>query len=287
MNDTSTLQRLFRHKAQADERMTAAMQVLDAGSPATEVALRVLGHAYVVDRIFAAHLTSSSHGYASANPVEAPALDSLAGQIRDSDRWYVDYVERIDPTLLAESIDFTFTDGDPGRMSREEILMHVITHGVGHRGQLNWMMTLGGVPPPVDGFANYLHEAEASTRRRTDPAFRQAPRARQHHWAEPFPDRAALTERIGSALSDGLAFDRTLKFDLGDDGFVFIDGASVTNENRPADLSLRVSLDDLRALSEGSLALIAALASGRLVVSDMGVAAGLRPQIEALLARLR
>jgi uncharacterized damage-inducible protein DinB len=28
-----------------------------------------------------------------------------------------------------------FTDGAPGRMSREEMLIQVITHGVGHRGQ--------------------------------------------------------------------------------------------------------------------------------------------------------
>jgi hypothetical protein len=67
---------------------------------------------------------------------------------------------------LAEQIDFTFTDGVPGRMSREEMLMHVITHGIGHRGQVSALMLLNALPPAKDGFTAYLHEAEASVRRR-------------------------------------------------------------------------------------------------------------------------
>ena len=61
---------------------------------------------------------------------------------------------------------FTFTDGAPGRMSRTEMLMHVITHGIGHRGQISAVMLLNSVPAAKDGFTTYLHEAEASTRRR-------------------------------------------------------------------------------------------------------------------------
>ena len=57
--------------------------------------------------------------------------------------------------------DFTFTDGAPGCMSREEMLMHVITHGVGRRGQISAVMLLNSVKPPSDGFTTYLHKAEA------------------------------------------------------------------------------------------------------------------------------
>jgi uncharacterized damage-inducible protein DinB len=46
------------------------------------------------------------------------------------------------------------------------MLLHVITHGVGHRGQVSAVMLLNSVPPVKDGFTTYLHEAEASTRRR-------------------------------------------------------------------------------------------------------------------------
>ncbi|HET6599819.1 MAG TPA: DinB family protein [Burkholderiaceae bacterium] len=71
-----------------------------------------------------------------------------------------------DPAQMAEQIDFAFTDGAPGRMSREEMLMHVITHGVGHRGQVSALMLLNSLPPATEGFTTYLHKAEASTRRR-------------------------------------------------------------------------------------------------------------------------
>ena len=44
--------------------------------------------------------------------------------------------------------------------------MHVITHGVGHRGQISTVMILNGMAPVKDGFTTYLHEAEASARGR-------------------------------------------------------------------------------------------------------------------------
>jgi uncharacterized damage-inducible protein DinB len=86
--------------------------------------------------------------------------------IRKSDREFVDYVSALTSDQLPERIDFPFTDGALGRMSREEMLMHVITHGVGHRGQISAVMPLNSVAPVKDGFATYLHEAEAVRRRR-------------------------------------------------------------------------------------------------------------------------
>ncbi|MBB3182020.1 hypothetical protein [Variovorax sp. Sphag1AA] len=44
--------------------------------------------------------------------------------------------------------------------------MHVVTHGIGHRGQVSAVMLLNSVAPARDGFTTYLHEVEASTRRR-------------------------------------------------------------------------------------------------------------------------
>jgi uncharacterized damage-inducible protein DinB len=52
-------------------------------------------------------------------------------------------------------------------MSREEMLMHVITHGIGHRGQVSAVLLLNSLTPANDGFATYLHKAEALARRRT------------------------------------------------------------------------------------------------------------------------
>jgi uncharacterized damage-inducible protein DinB len=161
-----TLQRLFRYKAWANDELLTALAKLGGESPITKLALKALSHSYVVDRIFAAHLRCRGHAYASANLSELPTLEDLSADIKASDREYIDYVSALDRGQLAERIDFTFTDGAPGCMSREEMLMHVITHGIGHRGQVSAVMLLNSVPPAHDGFTTYLHKAEASTRRR-------------------------------------------------------------------------------------------------------------------------
>jgi uncharacterized damage-inducible protein DinB len=160
------LQRLFRHKAWANDQLLNALAGLGDKSEITKLAIRALSHSYVVDRIFAAHLRRTGHAYGSANLTDMPTLSDLSADMRASDREYVDYVSGLDSDQLAEQIDFTFTDGSPGRMSREEMLMHVITHGVGHRGQVSAIMLLNSVPAANDGFTTYLHQAEAATRRR-------------------------------------------------------------------------------------------------------------------------
>jgi len=161
-----TLRHLFRYKGWANDELLLALAQHGAGSPVTPLAIKALSHSYVVDRIFAAHLRREAHAYTSANLGQMPTLQRLSADIRASDREYVDYVSALDREHLAEQIDFTFTDGARGRMSREEMLMHVITHGVGHRGQISAVMLLNASALPKDGFTTYLHIAEAMQRRR-------------------------------------------------------------------------------------------------------------------------
>jgi uncharacterized damage-inducible protein DinB len=166
MDQVSTLERVFNYKAKANEEILMAMRQFDDASPAKDIAIRVLSHTYVVDRIFAANLTGAEHGYSSPNTGGAPSLEELSAAIKTSDRWYIDYVSRLDETQLAERIDFTFTDGLPGRMSREEMLAHLTIHGAGHRGQISLMLMQNSIIPPGDGFTSFLHKAEALSRRR-------------------------------------------------------------------------------------------------------------------------
>lgn len=161
-----TLQRLFRYKASANDELLSVLAGLGETSPVTALAIKALSHSYVVDRIFAAHMKHEKHRYTSANLSEMPMLKDLSADIRASDRDYIDYVSALDSRQLAERIGFTFTDGALGCMSREEMLMHVITHGVGHRGQISAVMILHGMTPVKDGFTTYLHEVEAPARRR-------------------------------------------------------------------------------------------------------------------------
>jgi uncharacterized damage-inducible protein DinB len=161
-----TMKSLFQFKAWADDELLTALAAPGVPSSVTGLAIKALSHTYVVDQIFAAHLRGKSHGYTSANLSDMPKLAALSAAIRSSDQEYIGYVATLDRRQMAEQIDFTFTDGKPGRMSREEMLMHVITHGVGHRGQVSALMLLNSLTPANDGFTAYLHAADASARRR-------------------------------------------------------------------------------------------------------------------------
>jgi len=305
MEQVSTLERIFSYKAKANDEMLAALRQFEEASPAREIAVRVLSHAYAVDQIFAANLRRAEHVYTSPNPSQAPSLDDLSAAIKRSDRWYLDYVSGLDEAQLAERIDFTFTDGLPGRMSREEMLMHVTVHGEYHRGQISLIMMENSITPPGDGFTSYLHKAEASARRRPDgsgdrleshlvenrphivPPTEQQP-------AEPLAKREnsmarldALTESFRAAVGTDSGLGKTLKFDLKGEGFIYIDGGSVTNEDKPADLTLTLTLVDLMSISQGKLAPMTAVMSGRLSLSDMGVAAGLQGKMQALFSRMQ
>ncbi|WP_276311671.1 MULTISPECIES: DinB family protein [unclassified Variovorax] len=129
-------------------------------------ALRVFNHAAIVDRIFVANVQRTAHAFSTTGAPEPPPPETLAEAVRETDRWYIDYIARLSPRELEESIEFTFTDGAPGRMSREEMLAHVATHAGYHRGEVGRIMTrLTGSSPP-DTFTGYLHQAEPARRAR-------------------------------------------------------------------------------------------------------------------------
>ena len=93
-----------------------------------------------------------------------------------------------------------------------------------------------------------------------------------------------LTERIrGAAASGGLS--RTIKLDLKGEGVIHIAGSEVTNEDRPADLTVRISRADLTALGKGELDPMRAMMTGRMKLSDMGLAMKLQPEIQALFSK--
>ncbi|HVN01977.1 MAG TPA: SCP2 sterol-binding domain-containing protein [Caulobacteraceae bacterium] len=96
-----------------------------------------------------------------------------------------------------------------------------------------------------------------------------------------------LTERMKTAVGADSGLGKTLKFDLKGDGFVFIDGGSVTNEDKKADLTLTIAMKDLIAMGEGKLDAMSAVMTGALRLSDMGVAMGLQGKMQALFAKLR
>lgn len=160
------LQPLFAQKTWANNELFGVLSGVDATAQADAVltATRTLNHIYVVDRIFRAHLAGEPHGYTATNTPETPALNELWFQVGETDAWFEQYVATVTSEALAESIAFRFTDGDTGRMTREEMLAHVITHGAYHRGNVGQVLKGISVAPPRDLLTKFLHVREPARR---------------------------------------------------------------------------------------------------------------------------
>lgn len=95
-------------------------------------------------------------------------------------------------------------------------------------------------------------------------------------------DLETLTERVRSAVGRDAGVGKTLKLDLKGEGVVFVDGADVSNEDRAADLTVSIAMEDLKAMAAGTLDPMRAVMTGKMKVSDMGLAMSLQPKIQAL-----
>lgn len=162
---TSTLHSLFGYKAWANSELFALLATVPSEhSEQLHTCIRTLNHIHVVDQIFRAHLAGEPRPFGATNTKETPSLSLLRRDVATTDAWYVNYVADLSPANLFEVIDFTFTDGDSGRMSREEILLHVITHGAYHRGNVGQVLKFISVVPPRDLYTKFLHQSEPARR---------------------------------------------------------------------------------------------------------------------------
>jgi uncharacterized damage-inducible protein DinB len=162
---TETLKSLFAYKAWANRELFAALASLPPGhAEPLHTCVRTLNHIYVVDRLFRARLGGEPTPFDATNTKDTPALAQLRADVEATDGWYVNYVATLTASACAEMLDFTFADGDPGRMSREEILLHVVTHGGYHRGNVGQVLKSISVAPPRDLYTMFLHQSEPARR---------------------------------------------------------------------------------------------------------------------------
>lgn len=101
-------------------------------------------------------------------------------------------------------------------------------------------------------------------------------------------DLQQVTARMAEAVGENSGLGKTLKFDFGDMGKIYVDGASspnsVSNEDKPADCTLQLSWADFGQMAEGKLDPTMAFMQGKLkVLGDMSVAMKLQP----IMAKLR
>lgn len=133
---------LFEHKAWCNRRLVEALRAAPAEADRGQMAvvLFTLEHTSIVDQIFKAHLSGEPHGFDSVVAGRKPDLDRLGATLAETDAWYLDYVAKVSAAELETRVAFTFVDGDEGRMSKGQMLAHVITHGASHRGAIGKLL---------------------------------------------------------------------------------------------------------------------------------------------------
>jgi uncharacterized damage-inducible protein DinB len=149
---------LIHYKRWATNGLNAVLADNLERLPADEQALvrRLLDHIQTVDEIFRHNLVECPHGYTAPRSAEIPSFDALARESRATADWYADYADALRPEAVDETIDFSFSNGEPASMTRGEILLHVAMHAAGHRGQVALLLQKNGILPFPDRITDFL-----------------------------------------------------------------------------------------------------------------------------------
>jgi len=94
-----------------------------------------------------------------------------------------------------------------------------------------------------------------------------------------------ITQSVSARALDLAGLNARVKFDLGDEGIVMVDGTSlppaVSNEAEEADCTIRLSADDMEKLIAGSLNPTLAYTLGKLKIEgSMGIAMKLASMLD-------
>jgi uncharacterized damage-inducible protein DinB len=159
----------LRYKAWADRRTLDAVTEINAQSfpSAMAFARQQLNHMVRVEEIFRARLLGTEEPHSSTNSEVVPELGDLGKRLAASNEWLQSHARSASLAQLQESIRFTFTDGKPGLLSREEIMFHLVNHGSYHRGAIGHALDLADASRPADTFTVFIHSAEPHRRGET------------------------------------------------------------------------------------------------------------------------
>ncbi|NOU49719.1 damage-inducible protein DinB [Pseudoalteromonas sp. JBTF-M23] len=119
--------------------------------------IRILNHTTVVDSLFISRILGKPEKYRADNTLETPQIFELRKTMAKNDTWLIHFNKTLSMDGLQRDISFQFTDGDHGRMSVHEILLHLLTHGSNHRGMASRVLASNNLDRPRDTYTRYIH----------------------------------------------------------------------------------------------------------------------------------
>jgi uncharacterized damage-inducible protein DinB len=134
---------LFEHKAWCNVKLADALREAQSSVDGMSwiVMLLTFEHTAIVDRIFRARLENRMPEETAVTGNSMPDLNTLAQKMAETDAWYVGYAKHVTGAELEKVVEFTYiSDGEHGRMSKSDILGHIITHGASHRAAIGKML---------------------------------------------------------------------------------------------------------------------------------------------------
>lgn len=156
---------LARYNAWADREIFDAVAALPPGEAEKQrqtlfkSMIGTLNHNYVVDLIWRAHLEGKAHGFTGRNVVVHADLAALREAQESFDAWLIDWADAQSDASLAEIVDFTFISGKKGRVSRGDMLLHIVNHTTYHRGWVAEMFFEVPAHCPAADLPDFLIEA--------------------------------------------------------------------------------------------------------------------------------
>ncbi|MBZ4187166.1 DinB family protein [Thermomonas sp. RSS23] len=166
MTDSLTL---TRYKAWADDLFLSVVSnvpTADLVAPRPIVfgsLIRTLNHSLSMDYVWKCHLLGKPHGLTSRNPEHCPEIDVLVETQNKIDKWYVEYASSISEPELNEFVNFEFIGGGTGKMTRREILLHVVNHTTYHRGHAAGILYYLNIFPPTTDLPVFLQQQAIGT----------------------------------------------------------------------------------------------------------------------------
>jgi uncharacterized damage-inducible protein DinB len=153
-----TLQRLFAHMQWADDQIHARCRDAHGEMEVAHLteALRLYAHIVAAERLWFLRLQKQDWTVQKVWPTMS--LEACARLAKENAADFDAYLDGLTEDDFATGIPYTTSKGDSFTTAIGDILIHVATHGVHHRGQIAMTLRRVGIEPPI---LDYTHWARS------------------------------------------------------------------------------------------------------------------------------